>query len=126
LSDRGRTVTVDAEWLLNRLDALDRAIADIRKKAAEGAFQPARPASPAGINLNLLEWKTKGSQPARDDDPWAWAFAYDQEGFLLDAARQLVQEIERYEKVEVGGYEITLSGRDKNLLSRKKIGSRRR
>lgn len=124
------TVTIDAEFLANRLEAVDRALADIRKAASEGVFGKtsprAQPASPAGINLHLLEWKTKGSQPARDDDAWAWAFSCDEDGILLDAARQLVQEIERYEKVEIDGYELTLSGRDKNLLSRKKIGSRRR
>lgn len=119
----GRTVTVDAEWLLARLEALEATIAQIRQEAAQGVH---RTASPSGINLHLLEWKTKDSQPASEDAPWAWAFAYDQDGVLMDAARQLMQEIERYGKVEVSGYELTLSGRDKNLLSRKKIGSRRR
>jgi len=123
LSRQGRTVTIDADWLINRLDALDRAVADIRKVAAEGVH---RAASPAGINIHALEWKTKDSQPARDDDAWAWAFSRNQEGYVLDAAKQLVQELERYGKVQVDGYEITFSGRDNQLLSRKKLPQRRR
>lgn len=122
MSGQGRTVTIDAEWLLNRIESIERGIADIRKAAAEGVH---RAASPSGINIHALEWKTKGSQPARDDDAWAWAFAYNYEGGLLPAAEQLIQEIERYGKVEVSGFEITLSGRDKKLLSRKKLKGRR-
>ncbi len=122
MSDRKQTVTIDTEYLLNRLETLERIINDIRAVARAGV---GRPASPTGINIHALEWKTKGSQPARDDDAWAWAFAYDQDGVLMDAARQLVDELERYGKVEVDGYEITLSGRDKNLLSRKKLKGRR-
>lgn len=122
MSDRQR-VTVDGEWLLNRLEAVERAINDIRGAIAKNVGQPS---SPAGINLNLIDWKKKGSEPARPEDPWAWAFAYDQDGPLRDETRQLVQEIERYGKVEVSGYEITLGGRDKRLLNRKKLGSQER
>ncbi|GAH84336.1 unnamed protein product, partial [marine sediment metagenome] len=117
-----RTVTVDAEWLITRLDAVDRAMADIRKAAAEGVH---RTASPSGININLLDWKNKYNDPARDDDAWAWAFSRNYEGGLLPAAEQLVQEIERYGKVEIDGYELTLGGKDKTLLNRKKLKGRR-
>lgn len=117
------TVTIDGELFLNRIEAIERAINDIRRAAAQGIGQPG---SPAGINLHLLDWKIKDSKPASEADPWAWAFAYTRDGDLLDAARQLVQEIQRYGKVEVSGYEVTLGGRDKRLLNRNKIGSQRR
>lgn len=123
MSDRKQTVTIDAEWLINRLNALDRTIADLRKAAAEGVH---RTASPSGINIHALGWKNKYSDPAHDDNAWAWAFSRDREGQVLDAARQLLQEIERYGKVEVDGYEITLGGKDKTLLNRKKLPQRSR
>lgn len=124
-----QTVTIDAEWLLARLEALEATIAQIRTEAAQGVFAregARRTTSATGINIRLLDWKLKGSEPATEQSSWAWAFAYDQEGFILDAARQLVQEIERYGKVEVNGYEITLGGRDKRLLNRKKLKDGRR
>jgi len=123
MSDKKPSVEVDGEFLLNRLEAIERSVNDIRKAVALGVFQPA---SPAGINIHLLDWRNKENLPASESDSWAWAFAYTYEGGLRDEAHQLVQEIERYDKVEVGGYEITLSGRDKKLLSRKKIGSQRK
>ena len=79
-----------------------------------------QPASPAGINIRAIEWKTKDGGPASEDEAWAWAHGYGRDGFLLDETRQLVDEIKRTGKVEVEGYEITLSGRDKKLLSRTK------
>jgi len=123
VSTKRPTVEVDGEFLLNRLESIERSCTDIRKAIAQGVFQPA---SPAGININAIDWKTKSSEPAREDDPWAWAFSREQEGHVLDAARQILQEIERYGKVEVSGYEITIGGRDKNLLNRKKLGSQGR
>lgn len=113
-----KRVTVDGELLLNRLEAAERAIANIRKMVLDDLPQPG---SPAGININLIEWKTKGNEPAREDDSWAWAFSRTHDGVIRDETRQLVGEIERYGKVEVGGYVITLGGRDKRLLSRNKV-----
>ena len=112
------TVTIDAEWLLNRIESAERAIADIRNVAAQGV--KGRPTL-SGININLLEWKIRGSKPAREDDDLAWAFSCDPDGYILDEARQLVEEIERLGKVEVAGYEISLGGRDNKLLNRKKL-----
>jgi len=122
VSTPGQTVTVDAEWLLGRLEAIDHILVDIRRQAAGGL---GRPGSPAGLNIHAITWKKKGSEPAYETDSWAWAFAYQEDGFLKDETRQLVEEINRYGKVEVDGYVITLSGRDKTLLSRKKLGSQR-
>lgn len=117
------TVEVDGEFLLNRLESIERSCADIRKAVAQGVFQPA---SPAGININVIDWRTKENEPAREGDPWSWAHAYHLNGPIKDEARQLVEEIERTGKVVIGEYELTLSGRDKMLLSRTKIGTRRR
>lgn len=120
MSAKRPTVEVDGEFFLNRVEAIERCCADLRKAVAQGVFQPA---SPAGINIHAIKWRTKGNQPARDDDPWSWAFSKSPEGRPLDESRQLVEEIERYGKVEVNGYVITLGGRDKDLLNRSKIGS---
>ena len=123
MSAKRPTVEVDGEFLLNRLESIERSCSDIRKAVAQGVFQPA---SPAGINLHAINWRTKDNHTADEDEPWAWAHAYHREGGLRDEARQLVQEIERYDKVEVKGYMITLGGRDKKLLNRTKIGSQGR
>lgn len=119
MSTKKPTVEIDGEFFLNRVEAIERCCADLRKAVAQGIFQPA---SPAGINIRAINWRTKENQPAPEDDAWAWAHAYHLNGPLKDETRQLVQEIERYGKVETAGYEITLSGRDKKLLNRKKLG----
>jgi len=123
LSSPKETVTLDAEFLLNRLEAVDRALADIKQAALQGY---GRPASPAGININAIIWRNKYSDEVGPEASWAWAFSRDREGHIADEARQLVQEIERYEKVEVDGYEITLGGKDMTLLNRKKMKGGRR
>jgi len=138
------TVSIEAEWLLKRLEGIENLLADIRTRAAEGVFnQPAhqeeggspfvrkirqtdrRTNNPTEINIHVIEWMKKGMQPASADDSWAWAFTTDQEGLLRSETRLLVQEIERYKVVEIDGYEITLGGRDKNLLNRKKIKAKK-
>lgn len=111
-------VTIDAELLLNHLEAIERAVNDIRSMAAQGIDQPA---SPAGININVIDWRDRNSDIVGPDAKWAWAFTYNENGILQDETRQLVEEIGRYGKVEVSGYEITLSGRDGKLLNRKKL-----
>jgi len=135
MSKPGEMVTINAEWLIARLEALEATIQQIRYEASQGVlkqpspFTRVKPRPPSataahGININLIDWKRSnkaGGGSAGPGDGWAWAFAYSQDGKLLDEAVQLVQEIERYEKVEVDGFEITLGGRDKNLLNRKKI-----
>jgi len=132
MSKPGEMVTINAEWLIARLEALEATIQQIRVEASQGVLKQPSPftrveprppsaTSAHGINLNLIEWKIKGSAPATEHSPWAWAFVNDVEGNIRDETRQLVQEIERYGKVTVDGFEITRSGRDGNLLSRKKI-----
>jgi hypothetical protein len=116
-------VVIDAEWLLNCIEAIEKAINDIRARAAEGVF--VKPTH-TNINLQLIDWRTKGGEPAGEHEPWAWAFAYGQDGALKDETRQLVKDIQRSGKVQVDGYEITLGGRDKNLLNRRRLNHRSR
>ena len=138
----GKTVSINSEWLLNRIQALERVIADIRAEAAKGVYKPASnreekdspfvrvagqpespAASPAGINIHDIDWRDKNSDEVGPEVSWAWAFAFNQNGTYKPESKALVQEIERYEKVEIDGYELTISGNDKNFLNRKKIKS---
>jgi len=138
------TVTLDGEWLLARIQEIEYILDRIRAEAADGAFAkgprqdrdkprartrdgtPVFPSPRAGtINTSGIEWKLKGSEPADFNAPWAWVFAYDKDGYVLPETEAIVNELMHTEKVQVGDYEITLSGRDKNLLSRKKITAKR-
>ena len=112
------TVTLDGDWLLARIQQLEYILDEIRAKAADGAF--AKPGAPE-VDLRGITWKLKDSELAGPNDPWAWAFAYDQDGSVLPEASALLEAIKRDGKVLVGGYEISLGGRDKNLLNRKRV-----
>ena len=135
---RNPTVTIDGEWLLARIQQIEYIIDDVRAACASGAFmvgadqtkpsskrrtQDGIPVSPRTTNalfdISEIEWKTKGSEPARVDDSWAWAFAYDRDGIVLPETQAILTELLHKDKVQVGIYEITLSGQDKKLLSRK-------
>lgn len=61
------------------------------------------------------------SARAEPNDGWAWGFGYTQDGGILPENLKLMQALDRYGKVRVGQYEISLGGRDKRLLNRKKI-----
>lgn len=131
-------VTVDAEKaieLLNeirrevneRIDALGRFLArglttespaPARQRKAEKASTAAMPVS---VSVSDINWLTKDKKVARPDAAWSWAYGYDREGFIRPETEALIQEIEKYGKVTVGGFEFSLSGRDMNLLSRKKV-----
>ncbi len=130
-------VTIDGEWLLAKFQEIEYIIDEIRARCGDGAFvagadqtrpdprtrtqdgTPIFPAPRAAIgDLSEIEWKIKGSEPARVNDSWAWAFAYESNGDYRPESRDLVMAIEAAGKIKVGIYEITLSGRDKNLLSR--------
>ncbi len=144
MSEAKATVTLDGEWLLARIQQIEYILDEIRVKAADEAFAkgprqdrdtprprtkdgtPISPSPRAGtINTSGIEWKLKGSEPADFNAPWAWAFAYDEDGYIRPETEAIVNELMHVEKVQVGDYEITLSGRDKNLLSRKKITAKR-
>ena len=89
--------------------------------------QPA--AMTVDLDISGIEWKKSnrdGGGPAGPNDGWAWAFAFTKDGEILRETVQLLQALEQYGTVRVGQYEITLSGRDKNLLNRKKLATRGR
>ena len=117
----GSTVTMDGEELLARIQQIEYILDEIRSAAADGVFTT--PVT-AGIDLTQINWLKKGSLPADPGDPWAWAFAYDEDSDILPETDALVSVIERDGKALIDGYEITLSGRDNNLLSRKKAKPR--
>lgn len=74
----------------------------------------------AYIDISKIKWQNKDKQPAKPDDSWAWAFAFDRDGKVLNETRELLGELEKNDgKVVVGEYEVTLGGRDGNLLNRK-------
>ena len=134
------TVTLDGEWLLARIQQIEYILDEIRARAADGAFvkpeadssfitdnrgraqsRGARPRRAPSINVMDIPWLKKGSEPASPYDPWAWAFAYDFDGDVFPETEELLEAIKRDGKVQVDGYEISLGGRDKNLLNRKKL-----
>lgn len=76
------------------------------------------------LDISGIEWKRSNQQgggPADPSDGWAWAFAYTKDGGIRRETVQLVQALDQYGTVRVGGYEITLGGREGKLLNRKKV-----
>ena len=76
------------------------------------------------IDISGIEWKLSnrdGGGPAGPDAGWCWAFSTTRDGDVLGEVIQLLQAIEQYGRVRIGQYEITLGGRDKRLLNRKKM-----
>lgn len=114
----GSTVTMDGEELLARIQQIEYILDEIRSAAADGVFVAP---DTTGIDITQIEWLKKGSEPASPGDPWAWAFGYNEDGNYLPESETLVRAIEQSGKVEIDGYEMILSGRDNNLLNRKKI-----
>ena len=81
------------------------------------------------IDISGIEWKLSnrdGGGPAEPNAGWCWAFSTTRDGGIRREAAQLVSALEQYGRVRVGQHEITLGGRDKLLLNRKKLthGSR--
>jgi len=145
-SDGGRVV-VDADELLERIDAVRGSLDELSSFLAKGlTTETSRPERRArapptqewrkkaektsteqpfelrGFDVNRLKWKAKGGELVGPDSGWAWAFSMDRDGFVLDEARPLVEAIERYgPEVVVGDYILKMSGRDGNLLSRRRL-----
>ena len=68
------------------------------------------------------EWKGH----ATDSAGWALVFAYTQNRGIHKKTALLVMALEQYGMVLVNGFEISLAGRDGNLLNRKKLDRWRR
>jgi len=116
-------IRLDGEKLLKHIETIEGELNQIRREAAMGS---APSPSVQGIDLTQIEWKGKNSVPASAGDNWAWDFAYEEDGEYKPESRTLVQAIEQYGEVVMDGYKMTLSGRDKSLISRKKAKSKGR
>jgi len=133
-------IRLDGERLLKHLLGIEAHLNEIRRMSAMGSapaqktyeeleaqakkeFERVMAPAPSvqGIDLTKIEWKGKGSVPASTGDPWAWAFAYEQDGSYKPESETLVKTIERDGGVTMDGYKMTLGGRDKRLLNRKNL-----
>jgi len=111
-------IRLDGEKLLKHIEGIEYLLNVIRRMAAMEADYTPRV---QGVDLTQIEWRTRDNQAASLGDKWSWAFGYDQNGDHKPESRELVQRIEQYGRVEMDGFEMTLSGRDKRLLNRKKL-----
>lgn len=133
----GDKIVVDADELLKRIDRVRGSLDELSTFLVRGlTTKPPVPAHQRkmakaskgqpfeleGFDINRIEWKVKGGDPAGPESIWCWAFSTDVEGFVHDEARPLLEAIDRYgPEVVVGEYAVKLSGRDNNLLSRRRI-----
>ena len=108
---------LDGESLLKQIEIIEAHLNEIRRMSAMGS---APAPSVQGIDLTEIIWWDKDMNEVSTGAKWSWAFAYNQDGSYKDESKALVQRIEQYGRVEMDGYEMTLSGRDKRLLNRKK------
>jgi len=111
-------IRLDGEWLLARIQNIEFELNEIRRRAAMGS---APSPSVQGIDLTQIYWLDRDSEVVGLGAEWSWAFGYDQSGGYKKESETLVKAIEQSGKVEIDGYEMTLSGRDKRLLNRKKL-----
>lgn len=111
-------IRLDSEKLLRCIKRIESELDVIRREAALGT---AAAPSVQGIDLTKIDWKGKLGADASLGDEWSWTFAYEQSGGYKDESETLVKAIEAAGKVVVDGYVMTLSGRDKRLLNRKKL-----
>jgi len=111
-------VRLDGEKLLRCIEAIEAQLNEIRRMGAMGAAPASRV---QGMDLTKIIWWDKDMNEVGPGAKWSWAFGYDQDGSYKDESKALVQAIEQTGKVEIDGFEMTLSGRDKRLLNRKKL-----
>jgi len=133
----GGQIVVDADELLKRVDKVRGSLDELSgflargmtteppaptrqrkaEKASEGQLFELR-----DFDIDRIAWKVKGGDPAGPESSWCWAFSTDVEGFVHDETRPLLEAIDRYgPEVVVGKYAVKLSGKDKNLLSRRRL-----
>ena len=110
-------IRLDGEKLLKHIETIEGELNEIRRDAA--MYRAPAPRV-QGIDLTQIEWKGKGSMLVGAGAEWAWAFGYDQNGEYWPESEALVRALEQSGKVEMDGYVMTLSGRDKRLINRKK------
>ena len=115
----GGRVVLDADRLLSHLDAVEKALDQLRAYAAEGFRTNDQPVG--DYDLDAINWLTRDKSPAGPDEAWAWSYAYGQDGGILPETQGLVEDLSDSPSARVvaNGYEITLSkGR---FLNRKRI-----
>ena len=111
-------VVADAEAVIKWLNDGDAWIKKGRALLAAGfSTKPTE----ATIDLSKIGWKVKGGVAASSSDPWAWAFAYNQDDTMKPETSELVEAIKQHGSIQVSGFEIKLGGRDGNLLNRRKL-----
>lgn len=112
-----------SSFLARGLTTKTQALARQRKaeKASKG-----QPFELRGFDIGAVDWKKKDRSPAGPNEVWAWGFATDREGFILNEVEDLFNACKQYGEVRVGSYLIKIGGRDKNLLNRKKLNYRGR
>lgn len=125
----------NVEKLIALMDRRDKLNSDIRIMLAgnlvacaqadpESRGSEVKSAMKLDITISGIEWKRSNKQgggAAGPNDGWAWAFALTKDGGIRRESAQLLAALEQYGKVLVDGFEITLSGRNKRLLNRKKL-----
>jgi len=140
VSNKGGTVTLDAEEYLQLLDEMAKLEKRLRAlgrggyKSDKVTTRPSRPASrekkeePDAMELDIdisgIEWRLSnrdGGGPAGPEAGWCWAFSTTQDGGVRRETLQLLQAVEMYGKVRIGQYEISLGGRDGTLFNRTKV-----
>ena len=72
-------------------------------------------------DMSQLEWMVKGNQPAPSTAPFAYAFAFKyQTEELRPEAEELYAYLLANEKLVIGEFTYTISGKGKNLFARNK------
>ena len=115
MTNKGRTVTFDAEEYLKLLDEMTALEKRLRNLGKEGykvdgmTTKPSRPASrekkeeedamEIDLDISGIEWKLSnrdGGGPAGPDAGWCWAFSTTRDGGVRRECLQLVQACEMY------------------------------
>ena len=106
----GRIIIDDPGRLLSFIEELEENVARLRQFFAQG-FKMNQEPDGGPYDLEAIAWKLKDGSPATSEDPWAWAYAYDQDGSLHPETGALVEDVQDSPSARViaDGYEITLS-----------------
>lgn len=138
MTNKGGTVTFDAEEYLKLLDemtALEKRLRNLGREGYKVDGMTTKPSSPASrekeeeameidLDISGIEWKLSnrdGGGLAGPEAGWSWAFSTTRDGGVRRECMALVQAIELYGTVRIDQYEIGLGGRNGNLLNRTKV-----
>ena len=113
------SITIDADIYLRLLDRL-KALEDDLRKLGHGGFTSSGKVQIPDHNGSAKPDEAKAMALDIDISGIEWRLS-NRDGGILREALQLIQAIEQYGRVRIGQYEITLGGRNKRLLNRKKL-----